>query len=327
MKTMYEPLPVALVRTTGLPFENLHAGDSLSPHNRDVLDTAVAVASPSLFERARSKKTAPRTDEKRNLYIKRMSSRTTPFGLCAGTSLAKFAQQTNFCRSGSRATTHARLDVESLLEFIERIESNAFVRENIRYFNNPEVVEKGGRLWLNQMVSTSADHNRDGTDIKATAPVMRALIACNHGLKLRDLVRLLSRDFRVPLATSQKLCDQLCELTILISELRVPLCTRDPVSDLLKKLQLIPGTEEYQRQLESVTALCAAWDNCHRQTGEQYLELEQRVRQLIGGRSKNVIQVDSATVLKGGGNFLLGRAGDGKCCKNLSSPKSLVSQT
>ena len=134
----YEPLEWVLVRSPLLPVERyaeLWSGtDSeagLPQAVRDpVVRRAIAVASPSLFERLGRPPSSPSALRRWRLavlrYLIRMSTRPTPYGLNAAVSLAGWGAKTDL-ELGSGEVVRARLDM-GLLDALIRLPAGVLDR-------------------------------------------------------------------------------------------------------------------------------------------------------------------------------------------------------
>ncbi|HEX7145862.1 MAG TPA: lantibiotic dehydratase family protein, partial [Actinomycetota bacterium] len=240
---LYQPMDHLVVRAPLLPveaYQALHERDghhgSLDPEVR----WALAVASPSLLaalDRAGpGDRGSDRLAGKLLRYLIRMSTRPTPFGLFAGVGIARWADRTDLALAGPPAT-RTRLDMEWLLRLVLQLEADPEVRRHLCLFANTAAFERGGRIHVSERAPAGSSVPGDSASVRATGAVREALAAARHPIPYADLAaKLLAA---VPDATQERvdqLIAQLCEATLLLTDLRPPLTDPDPAGWVVDRL-------------------------------------------------------------------------------------------
>ena len=237
-----------IVRAPLLPVDAylaLRTGDGRRGHLAPEVRRALAVASPSLL--AALDRTGPgdpgwpRLEGKLLRYLIRMSTRPTPFGLFAGVGIARWADRTDLALAGP-PRTRTRLDMEWLLRLVLRLEADPEVRRHLRLFANTAAFERAGRLHLSEAAPTGSGVAAGSVSVRATGAVRQALAAARRPIPYADLAAHLLAV--VPGATPERvdqLIAQLCEATLLLSDLRPPLTGPDPAGWVAGRLAASGG--------------------------------------------------------------------------------------
>ena len=259
---LYQPMDHLVVRAPLLPVEayqalrdrdgpgpsrNGHAG-SLDPEVR----RALAVASPSLLaalDRAGpGDRGSARLEGKLLRYLIRMSTRPTPFGLFAGVGIARWADRTDLAVAGP-PQTRTRLDMEWLLRLVLQLEADPEVRRHLGLFANTAAFERGGRIHLSERAPAGPPAPGDSASVRATGAVREALAAARRPIPYADLAaRLLAA---IPNATRERvdqLIAQLCQATLLLTDLRPPLTSPDPAGWVADRLAAAARAEDHGPQ-------------------------------------------------------------------------------
>ena len=97
--------------------------------------------------------------------------------------------------------------------------------------------------------------------IRATAVVRRVLEAAREPIAYDALASLVLA--QTESATEEKverLLAELCEQTLLLTDLRPPLTVASPVRYVIQRLEAIPAANDVRRALEEIVAAAARWD-------------------------------------------------------------------
>ena len=200
---------------------------------------ALAVASPSLLSALdRDGNGGPgsaRLERTLLRYLIRMSTRPTPFGLFAGVGVARWADRTDLSVAGP-PRTRTRLDMEWLLRLVLRLEADPGLRRHLRLVANSSALERNGRIHLAER-APALGGSGGSVSVRATGVVRRALAAARRPVGYADLAaELLAATPGATPARVDRLLGQLCEATLLLSDLRPPLTTADPVAWVAERL-------------------------------------------------------------------------------------------
>jgi thiopeptide-type bacteriocin biosynthesis protein len=259
----YDPLDFVVVRAPMLPVEFYHA---VSQHsfddpelgefvgNQRVL-SAIRAASPVLVSALLSatKNASDRARAKRKLrrYLIRMSTRPTPFGALAGVAIAPLGERTTLRLDESAAGHFPHLDVPWLLGFVHRLESDWEIFRQLNLLANPCIFQRGGRIYIRELNPLFSNSNTvRNASLNASKMVTRALEAARKPIPYETLSMRLGGS---PNASEEKIRRFVTELwrqEFLLTELRPPFTTGDPVRYLLQRLQGLRGAEPYRLELD-----------------------------------------------------------------------------
>jgi thiopeptide-type bacteriocin biosynthesis protein len=318
---LYEPLDFLLVRAPALPLDvyldlglgssalaarNGEAGRSLAPDDSGVR-RALAVGSLSLFDELERSTAASRdaADLQRKLlrFLIRMSTRPTPFGLFAGVALGRWGSTTDLSLAAGTPRIRTRPDAGWLIRLALAEEARPAVRADLRLVANPSVSLRAGRVCLEQRAPT-LEPDTPAVSLRATGPVRRALEAARRPVARRVLAETLVRE--TPGATPEKvekLLDQLCHQTVLLTDLRPPLTAADPARAVARRLAEVPAARDAATQLGAILDAAAAWDALPAEgAAEAYRDLVARANAAAGrpaAEGSTPFQVDMALPLAG----------------------------
>jgi class I lanthipeptide synthase len=306
--------PAGQVAGTGRDGGGRAAAGSIAP-SAPLVRQALAVASPSLLaalDRARpGDPGAARLEAKLLRYLIRMSTRATPFGLFAGVGLARWSDRTELALAGP-ARTRSRLDMEWLLGLVLRLEAAPEVRRRLRLVANTAAFQRDGRIHLSERAPTGAATG-PGADVsvRATGVVRRALALARRPIAYPELAaRLLDSTPGASPERVDRLLGQLCEATLLLSDLRPPLTTAEPARWVAERLAAVsagPGDNPPTAVLDQASRLAdlieavAQLDKARAvKATAAYPRLTARAA-AGGTRARSVLQVDAALDLTGAG--------------------------
>jgi thiopeptide-type bacteriocin biosynthesis protein len=268
----YEPLDWVLVRSPLLPVERyprlrdggpMESEAGLPQEVRDpVVRRAIAVASPSLFERLGRPPSSASALRRWRLavlrYLIRMSTRPTPYGLNAAVSLARWGTETDLELS-SREVVRARLDMGLLDALIGELESRLEVVRDLRLETHPTVTVRAGRAFLPERLAGGSDAFE--VSVRATRPVLKALEFCRGApAPFAELAGALGEDFPDAGPRIEELIHTLVREGLLVSELRPPLTRADPARYLLSRLDRLAAARAERDRLAAAVAACERWE-------------------------------------------------------------------
>jgi lantibiotic biosynthesis protein len=312
---LYRPMGHLVVRAPLLPVEaylGLPSGRATSPSANGYggglapeMRQALAVASPSLV--AALDRTGPgdpgwaRLEGKLLRYLIRMSTRATPFGLFAGVGIAGWAERTDLALGGP-PETRTRLDMEWLLRLVLDLEADPEVRRHLRLFANTAAFERAGRLHLSD-AAPAASGVAGSVSVRATGAVRRAMAEARRPILHADLAANLLGV--IPGATPERvdrLIAQLCEATLLLTDLRPPLTGQDPAGWVAGRLAAATGAARARDQAERLAGLAADAAALDRAEAAGAAVGRARLTERMGaGGARPPLQVDARLDLRGAG--------------------------
>ncbi|QDY79130.1 lantibiotic dehydratase [Streptomyces qinzhouensis] len=169
-------------------------------------------------------------------YLLRASNRATPFGFFAGVAPVRLADAATV-RIGSGHRAVVRVDAVWLTTVIERLEADRALLPHLMVQTHALVAEKDGHLVLDHRGTGSSGGAPARVQVRVTPPVTSALAAARHPIRVADLVAKLAGDFpRVPSEVIAKLLADLIAQHLLVTNLRAPMTTMNPLNHLLSAL-------------------------------------------------------------------------------------------
>lgn len=269
---LYKPLSFFMARAPLLPLASyLELGDEehrLALAGTALVRRALAVGSASLVDaldkykgKGLAKRDADRMRAKLLRYQIRMSTRPTPFGLFAGVALGAWGARTNFTIQAPCARTRTRPDMEWLMKLVFSTEADTAVRRRLAVRANPLAVVYAGRVSLAERTPNSADTRAMPVSVRATNVVKQALHLAREPIAYRVLVeRLREGTHPASVEKVEKLLNELCDQTFLLTDLRPPLTAEDPASYVAAKLEGIPEAAEALGKLNTLRSASESWN-------------------------------------------------------------------
>uniref|UniRef100_UPI003F496134 lantibiotic dehydratase n=1 Tax=Nonomuraea bangladeshensis TaxID=404385 RepID=UPI003F496134 len=190
-------------------------------------------------------------------YLLRMTGRPTPFGLLAGVALAPFGDSAKV-RLGGSHTKGVRPDAGWLATLLADWERDPRVRRRLRVLANDLCVVRGDRLVLPYVRLSSADSGRGVRElsVRHTEPVRSAMEWAAQPIPYVELLARLQAAFPQASATViEAMTGQLVERQVLLTDLRPPLSTSDPLAHVLERVAAVDGLAEVARLREISAAL------------------------------------------------------------------------
>jgi len=270
----YDALEVPLVagRTPLMPVTTiLHIFNSADPLQAlretlardDLMRQAIMVASPTLAEVVEAwvrdgvtrSKNAPL---KALAYAARMSTRTTPFGLCAGIGLVQAGQETTLQLVERARTTKTRPDMKLITDLVSSIASGA-QRGQVRYRSNDAVLVRGSRLYVTDIRlanMTGSKTEQRPVSMRNTAAVRFVRELCRTPQAHDEIAEKLAERFEATLEDSGRIVDALIGAGVILSEFRV-----SPIGDPIERVRRLAAqidaetARRVQHALEAAEAL------------------------------------------------------------------------
>src|SRR2546425_7424552 len=311
MHPRYTPLSAALLRAPLLSIEDYRALCDASPAERrlralhdarihEALTVGAGELVAALGRPGGSARDEQRIDAKLLRYLIRMSTRSTPYGLFAGVALSHWGPATDAQIGLAPRRTRTRVDMEWLMRWLTALESRLEVRRGLRVVANTVAFVRAGRLYLPEHARGEGPGGAAEVSVRNTPLVRCALGAAREPIAYEDLVQLLLESTsRASRARVEELLTALWAQTFLLTDLRPPLTTDDPVAHVLHRLDGIPQAAAARDELQAVADAATQWDAERASAGaEGYHAIGSRAAG-AGVVAASPLQVDSALTLRG----------------------------
>ncbi|HEX2060772.1 MAG TPA: lantibiotic dehydratase family protein, partial [Thermoanaerobaculia bacterium] len=231
-----------VLRTPLLPFDELAKLDLAAMLARPEVREAIFLASPDLDESIEAWRRDPQSERGRRIeralyrYVARMCGRATPFGLFAGCTLGRVANETRLClgpRSSYRRLT--RFDTEYLLALCEEIARDRELRASLRFRTNTSLYRAAGRI---HYVEANGHGDARGYRLVAAEPspyLDRVLERARDAATPAELAASLVDD-EIELDEAMEFVDELIDVQLLVSELAPALTGGSAIDDVMAQL-------------------------------------------------------------------------------------------
>jgi len=191
-------------------------------------------------------------------YLLRGSSRATPFGLLAGIAAARIGPNA-VIETGADHRGTAKTDAVWLAGVIEAFESDAALLPGLSVVASRLVSERDGHLTIGHRPAGATARAPERVQVRATAAARAALEAARDPIGVPGLAAKLGAEFpAAPSIMINGLIARLVEQRFLLTNLRAPITSPDPLPALLDELKDNVSPDDARvRCLEAVRARLA----------------------------------------------------------------------
>lgn len=220
-------------------------------------------------------------------YFIRMTTRCTPFGLFASSTLVRFNEQTH--PSGpasisltSELKTHRRLGMDFWSGLLSRIEQLENVRSQLTYFPNSSLAKVGNTWKYISFSFIAQQNNTEEVNIHDNEILTMLLRESKNGLRIVDLTQLIvAEDYAEEEANAY--VGQLIDQQVLVSELYPHITGNEFQTIILDRL--LPLVAEHPVLHDTLLKLKTQLTTISETENgalEQYLQIEELINQLGG---------------------------------------------
>jgi hypothetical protein len=231
-----------------------------------IFNEALFLASPDLYvEKIKTEQKGIKYGQKLIMslfkYASRAMTRSTPFGLFAGCSMATVGEHMNvIIQNQPNYQRCTRLDMHYICALVQNLENNKAIRRQLLYYPNDSLYEFGGRLRYVEYHyhKTNRVHNLSGID--ASEYVQRILIVARQGVSIDQLAQMVTDD-EVSLDEAIEFIHELIDNQILKSELEVGVTGVNLIDELINRLKQIASIDELKQTLQNIRCLLSKIDH------------------------------------------------------------------
>ncbi|MEB3347279.1 lantibiotic dehydratase family protein [Aquimarina gracilis] len=226
-------------------------------------------------------------------YISRMSSRCTPFGLFAGTSVGEFSDETTIeLQDKSKNERHTRLDMNYLVALSQDIVKNEAIRDQLLFFPNTSIYKTGHQLRYVEYTYVNSRRIHHIVGVEHSDYLQEVIDKAQQGALLSDLAAILVDD-EITIEEATDFIHQLVESQLLISELEPSVSGPEFMDQILPVLRKLKGTQELITELEKTQATLEKLDSAIGNEAEHYIALSESLKKLdVGFELKYMFQTD-----------------------------------
>ncbi len=214
---------------------------------RKEIREAVFIASPNLDEglqrwlREPESEKGKRAEEALVRYFARMSGRSTPFGLFAGTSVGKVASATQIqIPPLQEYRRHTRLDMDYLYALAQSLPQDSAIRASLRFRPNSSLYKTAGRYRYAESRLAGKSRSYHLVALESTPYLEDTLQRAQKGASLQDLASALV-DQEIAREEAEEYIQQLVESQILLPELAPAVTGAEPIHGMIEILVQNPA--------------------------------------------------------------------------------------
>lgn len=171
-------------------------------------------------------------------YLLRAGGRATPYGLFAGVGPAHVAAA-GIAQFGGAHRAVARIRAEWLATVIDRLEADRGLGPHLTVVVNNLALQRGDRVVVEHRASRSRGGAPMHVSVRAAGPLRAALAGAADPIRWHDLAGRLSAEFSVANGRIEELLAQLVAQRLLLTNLRPPMTTTDPLAHLVAELEAV----------------------------------------------------------------------------------------
>jgi lantibiotic biosynthesis protein len=203
-------------------------------------------------------------------YLRRMATRATPFGLCAGVAIGRWGQQTSIGIDGTlHSITRPAVDLMNCVA--DTLESQSTVLHRSRVAINSAALFFGNCITL---IGETNEEKVGRKTIRITRPLTVTLQLAREPIEFSKLEQSLVQEFPNSNKTQIRLfLTKLVEQRVLVSELRPPLVSNGQIADFSKRIEPHEPCSRIAHSFKELIARCAEYDNNPNDDGSGFVSL------------------------------------------------------
>ncbi|MCP4157986.1 MAG: hypothetical protein GY757_60320 [bacterium] len=229
-------------------------------------------------------------------YILRMSTRCTPFGLFAGFSIGKWADEDKVVLpEQAKYERHTRLDMNYLCALAQDLAKDQVIRENLLYYPNSSIYPVGDQLRYVEYRYINSRRTHHIVAVDRSEYLDMVLARASKGVHLKDLAELLQSDEdEITLEDARDFIEELIESQVLVNQLEPAITGPEFLDQIMAVLEPIKGIDEVKKiGLQAKNALLDVDSKQIGTTTANYLDIAKDLEPLkTGYELKFLFQTD-----------------------------------
>ena len=276
-RSIFNTLPTVMIRAPLWPLRDHGFPSTNGKPRREVVQDkqvheAVLAASPTLVNALIAQadgraptEPSPGATEALHRYLIRMSTRPTPFAAFAGFGMENVRPAEHNAVVLKSAPSHKpllRLDSQFLYSIVQSIERDPKARHALSFYASSALFARGGRLYHPIVDLYGQGGEAKSASVRSTRMLNHLLRTARTAVLWKDLYSTLKE--WAPQTPEKVIADYLDDLWrqgILLSSLRPPLTSGDPVDWVLSQLRSTPYRGEYYQLLTTLREEAKSYNN------------------------------------------------------------------
>ena len=247
---------------------------------------ALFLASPDLYSEFNKWIAGELNDEKSERikftllkYLSRMSSRCTPFGLFAGTSVGQFSEKTDIeLKENYKHSRHTRFDMNYLVALAQSIAKIDIVKTQLRFYPNTSIYKLGQQLRYIEYSYENANRVHHIVGVKDSWYLSEILGTAKSGATMKELANTITED--VAYEDAFDFVNELIDSQILISELEPSVSGIDFLDHIIQVLNQLEGTAPITSLLEGMKERLSKIDQSITNDISEYIDISKHLEPL-----------------------------------------------
>lgn len=252
-----------------------------------IIQEALFLASPPLyeaFEKWINNELSSSQERERMVnsvlkYISRMSSRCTPFGLFAGTTVGRFGDETDLKIVPTIADRHTRLDMNYLVALSQDLVKQNHIKKQLQFYPNTSIYSAGSQLRYVEYHYENSRRVHHIVGVSNSEYLQKILQLAQSGATLETLSNCLIDD-DIDLEMASGFAQELVDSQLLVSELEPSVSGPEFLDQIIPVLKKTSGTEEVIKTLEEVNTAIATLDKEKNNSSKDYTDISIQLKEL-----------------------------------------------
>jgi hypothetical protein len=269
--------------------------------NNPVISEAIYLASPILYKEIEKWSKSKIRDEKEKKkiknsflkYLSRLSSRPTPFGLFAGSSIGNIIDHDLIVIESQHNKRHTRLDMNLTGLLIKYLEKDIQVKNQLLYYPNTSLYISGNQL--RYVESNYKDNDvlvHQIVEVENSEYLKKIILSAKCGLKVIDIANLII-DSEIILEEALEFIYELIDNQILNSEIEQTVSGEENVDKILSILEKMNHVDDFKNKVKLIQQKLTQLDLKIGNTIDHYIEITAILKSLeIDFNEKYIFQTD-----------------------------------
>jgi hypothetical protein len=269
--------------------------------NNPVISEAIYLASPILYKEIEKWSKSKIRDEKEKKkiknsflkYLSRLSSRPTPFGLFAGSSIGNIIDHDLIVIESQHNKRHTRLDMNLTGLLIKYLDKDIQVKNQLLYYPNTSLYISGNQL--RYVESNYKDNDvlvHQIVEVENSEYLKKIILSAKCGLKVIDIANLII-DSEIILEEALEFIYELIDNQILNSEIEQTVSGEENVDKILSILEKMNHVDDFKNKVKLIQQKLTQLDLKIGNTIDHYIEITAILKSLeIDFNEKYIFQTD-----------------------------------